>query len=112
MQRELFAAGCLVFYFRYCTGHRWGARPPSAPMLSPTTIFGWNFFLPESAEKGEKEDLKLLQMAIKLAQRPDFMELRGEFYKWLSDISLAGIPPAEAKADMEKRIADYQKLME
>jgi hypothetical protein len=84
---------------------------PIAPVFAPTTIFGWDFFVPESAEPGEEEDLRLLETSIKLARRSDFIEIRGEFYKWLSDISAGGIPPAEARVDMEKRIAEYQRLM-
>jgi hypothetical protein len=85
--------------------------PSKTTMLPPTAIFGWNFFVPESAAKGEAEDLKLLKIAVGLAQRTEFIELRGEFYNWLSDISQGRIPPAEARADMEKRIAEFQKLM-
>jgi len=88
------------------------SAPAKAPMCPPTAIFGWNFFVPASANGGEAEDLKLLEKAIRLAKRADYIELRGEFYKWLSDISEGLVPPPEARADMEKRIAEYQKLME
>jgi hypothetical protein len=88
------------------------AAPAGGQICPPSTIFAWNFFVPASAERGEKEDLHLLEKAINLSRRADYIELRGEFYKWLSDISAGGVPPAEAKEDMEKRIAEYQKLME
>ena len=86
--------------------------PPQGSFCAPTAIFGWNFFVPASADRGKREDLHLLEKAIRLARRADYIELRGEFYKWLSDISEGGVPPAEARSDMEKRIGEYQKLME
>ncbi len=80
-------------------------------LYPPTAIFGWDFFIPQSAERGETEDLKLLEAAVDLARRADYIELRGDFYSWLSDVSRGGIPLAEAKFDMEKRVAEYQRLM-
>jgi len=84
---------------------------PNGHMLNPTSVFGWTFFVPYSAEQGEDEDRRLLAKAVKLARRTDYIELRGEFYKWIADMSAAGIPPAAARADMEKRIAELGKLM-
>jgi hypothetical protein len=42
---------------------------------------------------------------------PDFIEMRGEFYKWWSDVSKSGMSIAEAKADMEKRITEYHRII-
>jgi hypothetical protein len=79
--------------------------------LNPTTVFGWKFFVPDSAERGEDEDRKLLEKTLKLARTTEFAEMRGNFYLWWSDVVESGLSAAEAKADMEKRIAEYQKLI-
>jgi len=79
--------------------------------LAPTKVFGWEFFIPDSAESGEDADRKLLEQAKKLAIRSDFVELRGEFYKWWSDVSDSGMSAEELRMDMEKRIADYHKII-
>ena len=60
--------------------------------LAPTTVFGWEFFIPGSADFGEDEDRRLLAKAVGLAKKTDFIELREEFYKWWSDVSDGGIP--------------------
>jgi hypothetical protein len=52
-----------------------------------------------------------LAKAIGLATKTEFIELRGEFYKWWSDVSEGGISADEAKADMAKRIAEYRDHM-
>jgi hypothetical protein len=83
-----------------------GARPNA-----PTSVFGWKFFLPESEKSGEDEDRRLLEQAIKLATRVDFIEMREDFYKWWSDVAGSGMSATEVRHDMEKRIAEYQKLM-
>jgi hypothetical protein len=79
--------------------------------LEPTKVFGWEFFLPDSAESGEDEDRRLLEKAKNLAIRSDFVELRGEFYKWWSDVSDSGMSAEELRTDMEKRIAEYHKII-
>jgi hypothetical protein len=81
-------------------------------MLPPTALFGWDFFVPESAEKGLAEDRRLLKRAKELASRADFIELRGAFYDWLSLVSDAGFSIAEAQADMAGRLAEFDKLMQ
>ena len=42
---------------------------------------------------------------------PDFIESREDFYKWWCDVSKGGISTVEAKADMEKRITEYHRIM-
>jgi hypothetical protein len=62
----------------------------------------------------EAEDRKLLEKAIKLATKSDFIEMREDFYGWWSDGIANKIPAAEAEveADMAKRIIEYQKLIQ
>ncbi len=79
--------------------------------LAPTEVFGWEFFIPDSADSGVDEDRRLLAKAVRLATMTDFIESRGEFYKWWSDVLKSGISSAEAKADMGKRVAEYQKII-
>lgn len=85
------------------------------PSISPTAIFGWDFFLPDPEGQGEAADLKLLQRAVKLASEPDFIESRSRLYDWLADasegISKGALTLDDARRDMESRIADYQKHM-
>lgn len=84
-------------------------------LASPTAIFGWDFFMPESEEHGEQADLKLLERAVKLASRPEFVEARSGLYDWLADASeglaKGAISHDEARKDMESRLAEYQKHM-
>ena len=84
-------------------------------LIAPTAIFGWDFVVPEREEEGTKEDLKLLKKAVKMASTGEFIELRSGLNDWLSDVSVGiskgALTPAEARADMEKRVADYQKFM-
>lgn len=80
-------------------------------LVAPTAIFGWDFFVPESAEVNDKEDRKLLKSAAKLARSTEFIKLRADFYSWLDDISNGLIPPAEALADMNQRVASYTDFM-
>jgi hypothetical protein len=58
-----------------------------------------------------EEDRRLLAKAMHLATKKDFVKLREEFYKWWSDVSESGISAAEAKADMEKRITEYHRIL-
>ena len=84
-------------------------------LIAPTAIFGWDFVVPEGEEEGKEEDLKLLKKAVKMASTGEFIELRSGLNDWLSDVSVGiskgALTPAEARADMEKRVADYQKFM-
>ena len=57
------------------------------------------FFVPDSADSAPDADRKLLEKARKLAIKTEFIELRGEFYKWWSDVSNSGMSSAELKAD-------------
>jgi hypothetical protein len=84
--------------------------PVSDDQPSPTSLFRWQFFVPDSPDRGEKEDRKLLAQAIKLASKPEFIEMRGYFYAWWSDFLASGLTGAEARTEMEKRIAEYQKI--
>lgn len=81
-----------------------------APVLVPSTAFGWNFFVPAASDKGEAEHLRSLKLATGLARRPDFVELRGSFYRCLADFDPA-TPPEEARVDMERRLNEYTALM-
>ncbi len=80
-------------------------------LVAPTTIFGWTFLVPVSEARGEDVDRRLLAKAAKLAGRADYIEMRGEFYKWLSDVSEANLAPVEAQADMELRLKELTKLL-
>jgi len=82
-----------------------------AHRLIPTTVFGWQFFVPDSADRGEEEDRRLLERAIKLATKTEFIEMRGNFYQWWSDVVAAGVSATEAKEDMRRRITEYQELL-
>ncbi len=90
---------------------RAGEAADKLDRLVPTEVFGWEFFIPDSTEFGADEDRRLLEKAVGLATVPEFIESRGEFYKWWSDVSKGAISLAEAKTDMEKRITDYNKLI-
>ena len=85
------------------------------PMIAPTAIFGWDFFLPDSDERGEDADLRLLERAVKLANDPGFIESRGRLYDWIGDtskgISQGVLSREEARRLMEARIAEYQEFM-
>jgi hypothetical protein len=82
-----------------------------AQPLTPTAVFGWKFFIPSSADFGEDEDRRLLAKAIKLAKKAEFVEMREDFYQWWSDVAAGSMSPSDARDDMEKRIAEYQKLI-
>jgi hypothetical protein len=82
-----------------------------AQHLTPTTVFGWQFFVPDSADFGEVEDRRLLEKAMKLARTSEFIEMRENFYGWWSDIVANNLPAAEARNDMIGRIAEYNHLM-
>jgi hypothetical protein len=79
--------------------------------LAPTEVFGWEFFIPDSADFGVDEDRRLLEKAMRLATKEHFIRWREEFYGWWSDASKSGMTSAEAKADMEKRIAEYHEVV-
>jgi hypothetical protein len=84
-------------------------------LVAPTAIFGWDFVVPESEDEGREEDLRLLKKAVKMASTGEFIELRSGLNDWLADVSVGiskgALTPAEARANMETRIADYQKFM-
>ncbi len=82
-----------------------------AQHLTPTSVFGWQFFVPDSSDVGEREDRRLLEKAIKLAMKTEFIEMRQDFYSWWSDVVASDITAAEARADMKQRVAEYQKLI-
>ena len=86
-------------------------RMDDARRLAPTGVFGWQFFVPNSPDLGKDEDRRLLEKAMTLATKTAFVEMREDFYSWWSDVAASGISAAEAKTDMEKRVAEYQKLM-
>lgn len=79
--------------------------------LVPTQVFGWEFFIPDSVDFGVDEDRRLLAKSVDLAIKPDFVELRGEFYKWWTDVSTGGISLEDAKTDMKERIAEFGNMM-
>lgn len=79
--------------------------------LSPSAAFGWQFFVPESADTSPDEDRRLLDKAMGLARKPEFVERRRDFYLLWEDIRNARYSPEDAKSLMETRLADYQKYM-
>jgi hypothetical protein len=78
--------------------------------LSPT-LFGWRFFIPESADHGTAADLKLLEKTVEFARRSDTIAARDDFYKWLNDVTENHLPAEEARADMEKRISAFHEIV-
>jgi hypothetical protein len=90
-------------------------EPAKNPLIPPTAIFGWDFFLPDSDEEGEPADLRLLERAVRLASDTEFIEARGRLHDWLGDVSEAistgALSPADARHDMEGRLKDYQECM-
>jgi hypothetical protein len=46
-----------------------------------------------------------------LATKPEFVEMREDFYQWWSHIAASGMSAWDARDDMEKRIAEYQRLI-
>ena len=75
------------------------------------SIFGWKIPLICRTADGETDDRKLLQSAVKLARKTEFIEMRGDFYKWLSDMFAAKVSPEDARADLEKRITEYDQFV-
>jgi hypothetical protein len=86
--------------------------PAQAPRLPATAVFGWQFFVPTSADESDAEDRRLLEKAVRLAKTTEFLEMREEFYKWWSDVVESGMSAEDAKADMENRIVEYHKLLQ
>jgi hypothetical protein len=80
--------------------------------LPVTSVFGWKFFVPDTEDKGEYGDRKLLEKAVKLATKTEFIEMRQNFYGWWSDVCSNRLAPEDAKEDMEMRIDEYNKLLE
>jgi hypothetical protein len=78
---------------------------------APPTLFGWSFFIPDSAAHGTVADLKLLEKTVQLANRTDTIAARDEFYKWLNDVVENRLPAEEARADMEKRVAAFHDIV-
>jgi hypothetical protein len=87
------------------------ADQPTAetPEPSPGAAFGWQFFVPESAKAGPDEDRRLLDKAMKLAGKAEFIEQRRDFYTLWEDIKNARYSPEDAKALMETRLAAYRR---
>jgi hypothetical protein len=79
--------------------------------LVPSSVFGWRFFVPESADSGLDADRRLLEKAMILANKSEFLELREFFYGWWSDFAGSGMTVAEGRQDLETRIAEYQKII-
>jgi hypothetical protein len=78
---------------------------------APPTLFGWRFFIPDSADHGMVADLKLLEKTVQFAKRSDTIAARDEFYKWLNDVTENRLPAEEVRADMEKRIAAFHDIV-
>jgi hypothetical protein len=78
---------------------------------APTTLFGWRFFIPDSADDGTAADMKLLEKTVQFAKRSDTIATRDEFYKWLNDVTENRLPAEEARTDMEKRIAAFHDIL-
>jgi hypothetical protein len=85
--------------------------PPLKPLASPGQVFGWTFFVPESDDKNPSEDRRLLEKALKLARKKEFIEMREDFYGWWSDVVSGGLSAAEVRDDMEKRVGEYHKVV-
>ena len=79
--------------------------------LAPTALFGWRFFIPDSAANGTAADRKLLEKTVEFAKRSDTIAARDEFYRWLDDVTENRLPAEEARADMEKRIAAFHDIV-
>ena len=79
--------------------------------VPPTAAFGWQFFVPESAERGEDEDRRLLDQAIKLATDSEFIENRQQFYGWCRDVQEERLSPEDAREDIEERLTKLQAFL-
>lgn len=84
---------------------------PQEETLVPSSVFGWRFFVPESADTGLDADRRLLEKAMNLANKPEFLELREYFYGWWTDFDASGMTAAEGREDLETRISEYQKII-
>jgi hypothetical protein len=87
------------------------AKEQRSNYSAPPTLFGWRFFIPDSADHGMVADLKLLEKTVQFAKRSDTIAARDEFYKWLNDVTENRLPAEEARADMEKRIAAFHDIV-
>jgi hypothetical protein len=75
---------------------------------NPYGLFGWEFFIPEDADAS---DCDLLKRACKLAVRQDIREHRQSFHYWLKQMHDGRVDPEAARADMLKRLQEYQKIV-
>jgi hypothetical protein len=65
------------------------------------------FLVPESEGKSDDE---LLAQAVALARRDDFKERRAKFHRWQEDIIEQEIAPAEAVAEMEELMQQFEAI--
>lgn len=77
---------------------------PQGGSINPAAVFDWTVHTPDG-----EDDSRLLKLALRLAARPDFQEHRRIFYNRLRD--LPGLSNDEIRADLKKRLADYERIM-
>lgn len=65
------------------------------------------FLVPDG--KGKSDD-ELLAQAVKLARRDDFRERRAKFHRWQEDIIDQEIAPADAIAEMEELLKQFETI--
>lgn len=103
----------VIAYSSYTDFHGEQALQPAASPLPPEALrpyamFGWEFFVPEDANKS---DHALLRDAIKLASRPDFRETRQSFHGWLKQMHDGAVDPATAREELLRMLEEYRSIV-
>lgn len=70
-------------------------------------VLSHRFLVPEDESKSDNE---LLVQAIELARRDDFREKRAKFHRWQEDVIEQEIAPADAVAEMEELLKQFEAV--
>lgn len=81
----------------------------SAGAEGATLLFGWEFVVPEESGLSCRV---LLERAVKLAERKDFIESRREFHEWRRKLIANHIGPEKARSEMLRCLTEFNAIVD
>ncbi len=81
----------------------------SADSAGATLLFGWDFVVPEDSELSCR---KLLERAVELARKTEFIESRREFHDWRRKLIANHVGPEKARSEMLRCLTVFNGIVE
>jgi hypothetical protein len=83
---------------------------PTVHTENATLLFGWEFLVPE--DSADVSDTELLERAVKLAHKDEFIESRREFHEWRRKLIANRVDPEMARLEMVRCLEVYNDIID